>query len=147
MNDAKEFKVPCVLLVSGLAIYLAFGLLSGGPTGAAMVLLANAIELAVLVPLGIAACFIVAAILSTSFGSIGTASLKLAAIMVFPTSMLLFLALLIGPIFSILIAIPLYWYLIGVLFDLEPFEVIVTVIVIWLVRIAAFLFVTRFLGH
>jgi hypothetical protein len=84
MNDAKEVKIPCVLLVVGLVIYLAFGLVSGGPTGAAMVLLANAIELAVLVPLGIAACFIVAAILSTSFGSIGTASLKLAAIMVFP---------------------------------------------------------------
>jgi hypothetical protein len=71
----------------------------------------------------------------------------LAAIMVFPTAMLLFLALLIGPIFSFLIAIPLYWYLISVLFDLEPFEVIVAVIVIWLVRIAAFLTVTRILGH
>lgn len=141
MDDAKEVKIPLILLVVGLVLYFGYGLAFAGPAGAAVLLMAAGIQLVFGIVVAIPACFLAASLLGTSYGSVGTATLKLAAIIIFPTA-----ASLLIPIFGWLVALMLYWFLIGFLFDLEPMEVIYTALIIWGVRLVATSLLEDFAG-
>ncbi len=112
-----------------MVILIGFGFSSEGLAGAAVVLLVLGVHLLISVVLGIVACFITAAVLKTSFGEVGTAAVKLAAIMSFPLPVAMVI-----PILGWLVALVLYFALLMILFDLELFDVIVFAIVLSGVR-------------
>lgn len=141
MDDAREVKIPLILLVFGVVIYVVAGVVGAGAAGAAIVLLGIAIQIVLGVALGIAGCFLAAKLLDTSYGPIDTACLKLAAVIVFPSAIAAFI-----PIFGWLVALLIYWGLLAMLFDLEPFEVIATALIIWVTRTVVLLVVASLLS-
>jgi hypothetical protein len=128
--DAKEVKVPAVLLAIGMAIMVAAGFQEAGAEGATTVLMGIGIWVAILVAMGIVALFLVAAVLGLSFGPASHASLKLAAIFVFPAG----IGMLLPDGFGWLVELVLYVSLLIYLFELEGKEVIFCMVVIWFVR-------------
>ena len=136
MNEAKEVKIPAALLGIALVVFVGYGFYTAGAAGAAMALVALGIQLVIGVVLAIIACFITAKLMGISFGPIGTASLKLAAIFAFPAAVSLFI-----PLVGWLVALFLYFGLLAWLFDLEGMEVVVCAIVIWGIRVFVFMFI------
>ena len=135
MDEAKERLIPAILLAVGLAVFVVYGFVAGGATGAVAVLLLVGVQLTLAVVLGLVACAIVAKVLATSFGYLGSATLKLAAVILFPSALTILIpsAPLAWAVSLILFLSLLVW-----LFDLEPLELIVCAVVIWLVRAVAF---------
>jgi hypothetical protein len=133
MNEAKEVTIPTILLGIALAVFLGYGFYAAGVSGAGVVLIVVGIQVIIGVILGIIACVITARLMDISFGRLGTASLKLAAIFAFPAAVSLFI-----PFIGWLVALILYFILLTWLFDLEGREATVCAIVIWVVRMFAF---------
>lgn len=133
-SDATEFKIPVALLIAALAIIFGYALVIAGPSIAKAVILMQVIGLAIMIPLGILACFITAKVLSIEFGPIRSASAKLAAIFTFPSAVALLIPW--GPV-AWLVSVLLYLGLLAWLFDMEGWDPLICAIVIWLVRIAA----------
>jgi hypothetical protein len=133
-EDASEFKIPLILLLSGLAIIAAYGLVMAGPQGAMAFITGQMVTLMIMIPLGIVACFLTAKLMGISFGLIRTACVKLAAIFTLPSA----IALLIPwtPV-AWLASVILYLGLLTWLFELDGWEPVVCAVVIWLVRLAA----------
>jgi len=132
MDDPKEVKIPAALLGISLLVFLGYGLLAGGAGGAVAVLIVLGAQLVVGICLGILACMVTARLMSTSFGPLNTAILKLAAVFAFPTAIAAVI-----PVIGGLVALALYWGLLTWLFDLEGMEVVVCTFVIWVVRFVA----------
>ncbi len=138
--DPKETTIPAVLLVLGIAMYLAFGLWLGGAGVAAFILGETLVGLAIGIPLGILACFITAWLMGASFGTLKGAILKLAAVYTFPSAVLLLAATSLsieGVLLGLLFGLVLYCGLLAWLFELDPLEVIVLAIVLFVVRLGA----------
>lgn len=133
-SDATEFKIPVALLIAGLAIIFGYALVVAGPSLAKAVILMQVIGLAIMIPLGIVACYITAKLLSIDFGDVRSASAKLAAIFTFPSAVALLIPW--GPV-AWLVSVLLYLGLLTWLFDMEGWDPLICAIVIWLVRIAA----------
>lgn len=129
MDDAKEVKIPLVLLLAGLGIYVSYGFYAAGPEGAVAVLMAVCTQLGLGVLLGILACMLTAKLMDISFGTLSHASLKLAAIFAFPSAVSLYI-----PYFGFIVAFVLYIGLLAWLFELEGREVLVCAAVISVVR-------------
>lgn len=134
MDKAKEVTIPAVLLGIALAVFVGYGFYAAGAAGAGVVLMAVGVQLVIGVLLAIIACFITAKVMGISFGPLGSASLKLAAIFTFPAAVSLFI-----PVVGWLAALILYFALLAWLFDLEAFEAVVCAVVIWVVRMLAVL--------
>jgi hypothetical protein len=123
-NDPKDLQIPLVLIVLGLIIYGIGGFNRTGTNGAAAqvsgVLMAAGIGTAVM----IFAAFVTASLVGVSFGELGPAALKLAAIYIFPAS----IASLIP--FGILLAFFIWLGLLMWLFELEVFQAVIFTIVL-----------------
>ena len=132
--DPKEVKYPLILLIVGLVLFLLYGLIKGGFSGAGMILGTVGLQLVMGLPLAVLACFLTAKILSIDFGLLHTAILKLAAAFVFPAAVGVMLPV---PLLGWLVSLVLYWAMLEKFFELEPTELVTCVILIFLVRLVA----------
>jgi hypothetical protein len=80
MNDSKERKIPLIMIAAGLALYLLAAFMHAGPSGVLPTLLAVLVVAVVQTAVLIGAAFIVAAMMSVSFGDVQSAILKFAGI-------------------------------------------------------------------
>src|SRR5688572_30040446 len=83
-----EWKFPLILLVCGLILAVGGTGLAAGPLGAVASLLFTMISLLTSIPIAVGALYAAARLLGISFGNIGPAMLKLAAITVFVNGIL-----------------------------------------------------------
>jgi len=119
-----------------LIIYAGFGFATAGSAGVVITVFLLLLEALITTVLGIVACFGTAQILSTNFGTIKSASANLAAVALFPGAVGILMAQ-ISPIVGVLTVIVLVVGLLKSLFDLEFFELVVFVLVLWGVSWAA----------
>lgn len=134
MSEAdKDRKIPFALIGVGLVLYTVAGFVRFRAKGPAPVLAVVAVGCVVGVALMLAAAFITAKITGTSFGELGSAVLKLAAIYLFPSAVGLFVPGIVGGLVASVIAFVLLMWL----FELElPYAIIFT-IVTWVVNFVA----------
>lgn len=128
MLEAFEDKAALVLLVLGFVALGGYGISAAGAGGAAMILLIYGIYAIISVVAGVAAAFITASILGASFGLFGSAVLRLAGIIVFTSAIAV--AIPFGGLLSLIVYIGLLMWL----FELDPMEVLVFTIILWLMR-------------
>ena len=119
-----ETKFPLTLIGVAVVIYIGFGVATAGPVGGVITVFFLLLQALITSVLGLAACFLVAQIFSTYFGTLRSASVKLVAVALFPPAAGLLIAL-ISPIIGALAVIVLFFGLLQSLFELELFEVIV----------------------
>ena len=134
ITHPTEVKIPLVLLVAGLIILLVYGLIAGGTVGVGKVLLSILAELAIGVPLAIVACFMAAKMMGIDFGLLHTAMLKLASAFIFPVAVGVIIPI---PVIGWLVPLLLYWLMLEKFFDLDPTDLIVCVILIFVVQTGA----------
>jgi hypothetical protein len=132
----SEIKLPLTLIGTALVIYAGFGFGTAGPAGGVTTVLLLLLQALITSILGIAACLATAQILSTNFGTITSASANLAAVALFPGAAGLLMAL-ISPMLGAVTALVLFFGLLKSLFDLEFFELVVFVLILWGVSWAA----------
>lgn len=128
MLDTNEDKVALGLLVSGVVILGWVGLSHAGVAGAAVILLVYGLYAAISVVAGVAAAFATAYLMNASFGLFNSAVLRLAGIIVFTAA--LAVAIPYGGWLALLVYIGLLFWL----FELEPFEILVFTIILWIIR-------------
>ena len=127
-----EVEAPIAILGSSLLVFAVAGFLVGGAQGASTTLAAVGIGLAFNIVFGIIALYLAAAVLQIEFGNFGTAVLKLAAVFSAPAAAG---ALVPIEIVDWLVSIVLYWLLLSWLFSLEARDLIISVIILFLVRL------------
>ncbi|MEO2020175.1 MAG: hypothetical protein ABGZ53_38075 [Fuerstiella sp.] len=141
----SEIKLPLTLIGTALIIYTGFGFATAGPAGAVAAVFLLLLKALITSILGIVACLGTAQILNTNFGTIKSASANLAAVALFPGAvgllMALILSALISPVLGMMLValtvIVLTFGLLKSLFDLEFFELVVFVLILWGVSWAA----------
>lgn len=129
--DKKDFTYPLALLLIGVVVFVGYGLFLG-EASPSQTLLTLGIITTVQVIIGIIGCYIVASMMSIGFGTLGTASLKLAAVMVFPDAMSLLVPI---PFVNWIVALVLYFSLLAWLFSLDVTETFVLVVVLFIIRL------------
>ena len=132
----SEIKLPLTLIGTALIIYAGLGITTAGPAGAVTAVFLLLLEALITTVLGIVACLGTAQILSTNFGTIKSASANLAAVALFPGAVGILMAQ-VSPMLGALTVIVLVVGLLKSLFDLEFFELVVFVLVLWGVSWAA----------
>lgn len=116
----REAKIALGLLVIGVLLLCARALFFAGAAGAMIMLVLLLIQLVLGVSIGIAACLATGYLLGTSFGYLGEACIKLAAIFTFPMAVAVLVP---GGICVMVIVFPLlYFGLLLWLFDLQFLE-------------------------
>jgi len=133
--ELSEFAGPMALLVIGLLIYGIAAFVKAGTTSAFVLMGVIFLMAAIETVLGIIAAFITASVMSTSFGELRTAVLKLAAILVFSGAM----GFIIPTYFGALVALVLYIGLLRMMFGLEQIEAIVFAVIFWVIRMGVIL--------
>jgi hypothetical protein len=142
-TGTPEWLAPTVILTIGLILTIGNLAVAGGNEGAATGATIVGLRLLTAVPLSIAGMFIVAPLLGITFGGIGTAILKLAAINVLTLSVVVMAESTgAGGILGYAIAAPIGWLLFKWLFELEFTETMISLTVIWLIQFLASLTVT-----
>jgi hypothetical protein len=136
----KDRRAPYALLIAGVTIILGNTLIHHGPVDAIAAFGWLAIWMIIGVGAMAIACLITARLLGTSFGELGGAVLKLAAIFVLPTAVTVSGYL--SPWWSTVISTALYFGLLLWLFDLEVYEAAVFTLVMLLIRWAIFAFIS-----
>lgn len=131
--DKKDFTYPLMLLVIGIVIFIGYGVFLGDASPLETIL-SLGIVTTIQVIFGIIACYIVAGMMSIGFGTLGTASLKLAAAMVFPNAAALLVPI---PFVNWIVALVLYFSLLAWFFSLDVTETFVLVIILFLIRLLA----------
>ncbi len=129
-----NITIPAVLLAAGSAVILAFSTIAPGPGGTLPTLLGMAFVVAISVAVSLVALLIASALAGISYGEIGPVILKLSAITLAPTaaSMLVpWLAL------AWIVLILSYFGLVKWLFDLDGWELIITIAVLIVTRTVA----------
>jgi hypothetical protein len=132
----SEMRKLWTLIGVALVIYVSFGFAIAGTAGVVVAVFWILLQALINVILGIAACFIAAFLLSTNFGTLKSACVKLAAITLFPAAAGLLVGL-VSPIIGLLLIPVLFFGLLSSLFDLELYEVIVVSLSLWGVSWAA----------
>jgi DNA-directed RNA polymerase subunit RPC12/RpoP len=136
-NKFIDLWLPLGLILIGLAFQIitqlyfsddpASGLIAAG--------ISVGVELAIRIPLLLAAMIIAVKLLDVAFGPLGQALLKLTAVVLGPTAIGLTIAFLIGGIVGLFvgmfIAFVIYWTLLTVLFNLEGIEALYLIFIIW----------------
>jgi hypothetical protein len=142
-TETPEWIAPAVILGVGLTLTVGSLALAHGQEGAAAGLVLVGLRLLLAVPLSIGGMFIVAPLLGVSFGSIGMAILKLAAINVLTLSIVLNMEFTAGhALFGYLPAALIGFLLFKWLFELEFSETMISVTVINLIQFLANLTIT-----
>jgi hypothetical protein len=129
-RDPRDFQIPIVLILVGFLIWAFVGYRMMGTAGPAIVLAVIGVGAVIGTAIMIAAAFLTAKLLGMSFGELGPAILKLAAIYLFPAA--------VGSLFpfGVLLALVLWFALLLWMFEIEVFQAIVFVIVLFVVRLA-----------
>ena len=127
-RDPKDFQIPIVLIILGFLIWAYVGFRLAGVAGPVIAMAVIGVGAVVGTGLMIAAAFLTAGLIGVSFGELGPAALKLAAIYLFPSA--------VGSLipFGGLLAIFLWLALLMWLFELEMLQAIVFAIVLFLIR-------------
>jgi len=133
---SEQVRVPLILIAVSLVIFVGFGFYLGGATGALITIVLFLVAALIQVVLGVAACYLVAALLDTSFGELKEACVKLAAITVFPSAVALVLGP-VSPFLAYLVVVGLFFGLLMSLFELEFGESLIFVVVLWAVQFLA----------
>jgi hypothetical protein len=133
-GPASEWVVPAVLLAVGLLLSLVGVLMTEGAAGARELLVFVAVRLAVSVPLTIAGMYVVAPLLGVSFGPLGLAVLKLAAISALTLGIATTGELMDWSIIGYLIAVLVGWVLFSYFFHLTFFETLLSLFIIGLIQ-------------
>ncbi|MAE65183.1 MAG: hypothetical protein CMJ18_13005 [Phycisphaeraceae bacterium] len=133
-TDPREVTIPLAMLLAGIAVLFVRALVTEGSGGVAMALLGIGAEIVIGVPLAIVACFAAARVLDTDFGLLHTAVLKLAAAFIFPAAVAGIIPI---GLLAWIVSLILYLGMLEKFFRLEPTELIVCAILIFLVRILA----------
>jgi hypothetical protein len=142
-GDTPEWIAPTIILALGLVLSIGSLAVAGGREGAASGFAIVGIRLLTAVPLGIAGMFIVAPLLGITFGTIGMAVLKLAAINVLTLSLVLNVEFAGGPaLIGYALAALVMWFLFMKLFELDFSETMISVAVIDTIQFLAYLTVT-----
>jgi hypothetical protein len=142
-GDAPIWLAPTVILVLGLTLTVGSLALAKGQEGATIGINEVAWRLLTAVPLSIAGMFIVAPLLGISFGTIGIAILKLAAINVTTLAIVMNVQFAGGATFvGYAIAAPAMWLMFKWMFELDFNETMISVTVIDLIQFLATLTVT-----
>ena len=126
----SEIKLPLTLICTALIIYAGFGFATAGSEGVVITVFFLLLQALFTAILGIAACFGAALLLNTNFGTLKSASANLAAATLFPGAAGLLIAM-ISPLLGLIAVIVLFFGLLKSLFDLEFFELIVFVLMLW----------------
>jgi hypothetical protein len=127
---AKEKQIPLVLTFIGLVIWVIVGMSKFGVGPGTMILIV-AIDASVRTVLLVGAAFVTAQMLGVSFGDLGAAWLKFAAVVVLPGA--IGAAIPFGGIVGMVIAFGLLLWL----FDLEVYQAAVFAIIYFVVSIVA----------
>ena len=135
--STREWLVPTALLVVGLMLALSGIFVHEGAAGVRGLVIVVAVNLAVTVPITIAAMHIAAALLGTSFGTLGTAILKLAAINVLYLGIVLTGALVGVPLIGLIVGVVVSWVLFSFLFDLAWYETLISLLIIGVIHFIA----------
>ncbi|HEX4590471.1 MAG TPA: hypothetical protein VH120_11110 [Gemmataceae bacterium] len=139
-SPTPEWAAPSVLLALGLILSIGSLAVAGGKQGAAFGAAIVGLRLLTAVPLSVAGLFIVAPLLGITFGTIGMAILKLAAINVVAVSILLNVEFAGEPGFvGYALAAPIMWMMFKWLFELDFSETMIVVTVIDLIQFLAYL--------
>src|SRR5262249_31330211 len=109
--------------------------------GAGMVLVYVVVQMVVSVPLSIAGMFVAAPLLGVSYGTVGLAILKLAAITALTNGIAITAELLGAPPVGYVIGLGASWFLFGQFFQLEFQETLVSLIIIGMVKWVVGMFV------
>ena len=124
MLETTEDKVALVLVILGVIMLGAYGIMDSDGSGGLILLLVYGVYAVVSVVAGVAAAFATAWMLGASFGFVGPAILKLSAIIVFSTAVSVVVPF--GGLLGLLVYVGLLvWF-----FELSPFEVFVFVLVL-----------------
>jgi hypothetical protein len=130
-EPTPEWVEPAVLLGIGLLLAVGGVFVAGG---AAALLLSVVLRLAITVPISVVGMFVAAKMLGISFGTLGLAILKLAAISVFTLGIVATGDMTGWPVAGILIAIPVGWLLFSRLFDLDFLETLWSLVIIGVIQ-------------
>ena len=132
----KEYYAPIAMLAIGVAVFLAGGWYLEGVTSIPIFMIATSIALAIQVAVMLLACVLTSKLLSVSFGSLGTAILKLGAIYVFPSAVSVVIGMVLGLGFvGWGVSLIIYFSLISWLFDLDLGETFIFVVIMFFVRL------------
>ncbi len=136
-HQDRRTAILC-LLGASLVIYLAVWFWSAGEAGAAAAFFIILIRLCILVPIGLLSCFVGAKILKTSFGTLGSAALKLTTLFVVSDAVASLAGLFSeDTLFTVLIyvlTLLISLWLLAWLFHLEPLEVFYFALILLVVR-------------
>ncbi|HEY1378429.1 MAG TPA: zf-TFIIB domain-containing protein [Gemmataceae bacterium] len=137
-GETPEWLPPTVLLALGLVLAVGSPAVMKGTEGFADGLATVGLHLLVTVPLSVAGLFIAAPLLGVTFGTIGMAVLKLAAINVLTLSLAMTAMFggMPGYVAFTLVA-PVGWLLFNWLFGLEFNETMFVLTVLWLIQFLA----------
>lgn len=127
-----EIKAPLTILGVSLLAFAIGGFSIGGAEGAGHTLAAVAISLVFNIVLGVVALYIAAAVLQINYGNLGTAVLKLAAIFSAPAAAGLLIPI---EIVALIVSVVVYWALLAWLFALDARELIISVVILFVVRL------------
>jgi hypothetical protein len=142
-RETPEWVAPSVVLGIGLLLSVGGMALTAGPAGFAAGLVIVLPRLMITVPLSIAGLYIAAPLLGITFGTIGLGILKIAAINVLTLSIAM-TAMFSGvpAVVGYGLAAPIGWGLFKWFFELEIYETIFALTVIWLIQFMANLTLT-----
>jgi hypothetical protein len=142
-GETPAWFVPTIIIVLALVLTVGSLTLARGQEGAELGIKVVFWRLVATVPLSIAGMFIVAPILGITFGTIGLAILKLAAINMTALAIVMNVQFSGGPtILGYAIATPVMWGMFKWMFELDFNETMISVTVIDLIQFLASLTVT-----
>lgn len=127
-SHPKDVQIPLTLIVVAFLLFGLAGYRAAGPTGPATAMAAVGVAAVVGTLLMLGAAFVTAQMLSISFGELGPAVLKLAAIYLFPAAAGTLLP------FGGLFALVIWFALLLWLFDLEVYQAVVFAIILFVVN-------------
>ena len=124
----KDVQIPLTLIVAAFLLFALAGYRVAGPSGPAAAMAAVGVAAVIGTALMLAAAFVTASMIGVSFGELGPAALKLAAIYLFPAAVGTLLPY--GGFFALVIWLALLLWL----FDLEVYQAVVFAIILFVVN-------------
>ena len=145
MNDATEFKIPIGMIVIAVLMILGYGAMFAGPEGAAILLIATLIYLAIALVAGVVFFMLIGMIAQTNFGTFPRALLKLTAIILLTSAIMLLVGQFVG-CSGLILVVGLYWTFCNWLFQYEGKEGLVPAIGLVISQTIAFITLPAILG-
>jgi hypothetical protein len=121
-----EFRVPAILFAVGFVAFLASAFALSGGAGALKFGVSLGLVLLVQIPVTIAGMYLLAVVLGISYGLLSSAILKLAAIAMCVAGLSMAGDALGHPILGRLALVPIFWYMFSLLFDLDAWETLMS---------------------